>query len=160
MDRACFNVRRAGVCYAARAAKLLRRWNFTHSRVDVFVIHARVLAMHGVVFQSDIRARLGIAACTMTIMMQRLEKRGFIERRPAEHDRRMIVVTITPLGRHTFADLQGRVGGQLFTPYVDSQLMLAGNFTMPVAAKRAQLIAQIDILRDLFSDFSRSPYPP
>ncbi len=160
MDRIAFNVRRAGVCYAARAAKILRRWNFTSTRVDVFVIHARVAAMHGVVFQSDIRARLGIAACTMTIIMQRLERRGFIERRPAEHDRRLIVVTVTPLGRATFGELLGHVGPSLFTPLVDAQLMISGDFGTPVPVKRARVLASIDLVRSLFSDWSRAPYPP
>lgn len=160
MDRVAFDIRRAGVCYAARAAKLLRQWNFTHSRVDVFIIHARVLATHGVVFQSDIRARLGIAACTMTIMMQRLERRGFIERRPAEHDRRLIVVTITPLGQRTFAELHARCGPELFTPHVDTALALHGDFQIPVAVKRARLLMYVGVVRTLFCDSSRSPYPP
>ncbi len=160
MDRALFNVRRAGVCYAARAAKLLRRWSFTHSRVDIFTIHARVIAVHGVVLQADIRARLGIAPCTMTIMMQRLERRGLIERRRAEHDRRHIVVTITPLGQQAFAELRERVGPNLFTPHVDAQLMFHERIRTPVALKRARLISYVDLVRDMFGDFSRAPYPP
>ncbi len=160
MDRITFNVRRAGVAYAACAAKVLRRWSFTHSRVDIFVLHARIVAMHGVVFQSDIRARLGIAPCTMTIMMQRLERRGFIERRPAEHDRRLIVVSITELGRRVFADLTAHIGADLFTPHVDTQLMFTGKVRVPVALKRARCLAAIDVVRNLFGDMSRAPYPP
>ncbi len=159
MDRVAFDIRRAGVAYAARAAKLLGRWNFTNSRVDVFVIHSKVLAQHGVVLQTDLRARLGISRSTMSLMLTRLERRGFIERRRAEHDRRNIVVIITALGRAVFDELVSRVGPTLFTPYVDTQLWLH-DLRTSVAVQRARILQHVGAIRELFGDSSRAPYPP
>jgi DNA-binding MarR family transcriptional regulator len=159
MDRALFDIRRAGVSYAAHAAKILGRWKFTHSRVDVFMIHTQVLAYHGVVFQSDLGARLGIARSTLSVMMQRLERRGYITRHRAEHDRRHVVVTITPLGRKLFAELRGEIGPQLLTPYVDAHLLFHGDFKVPVALKRKQLLGIVGVIRRQFHDFSSGPYP-
>lgn len=162
MDCVLFNVRRVGVCYANHVAKLLRRWNFTHARVDVFVIHARVIAQHGVVYQSDIRARLGIARRTMSIMMRRLELRGMIERRRSEEDRRKIVVGITELGRKAFAELRGFVGDDWLTPAVNINLL----FNDPpisvssVPLKRSRFLGYLGALRAQFGDLSTAPYPP
>ncbi len=159
MDRALFDIRRAGVCYAARTAKLLERWQFTHSRVDIFMIHAQVIARHGVVFQCDIRARLGVSRSTMTVMMARLERRGFIERRRSEYDRRKIVVAITELGRRAFGELRDRVGPDLFTPDVNTRLTFH-DFKTPLPIKRGRLLELVSVVRAQFGDFSSGPYPP
>lgn len=159
MDCVLFNVRRAGVCYVNRAAHLLRRWNFTHSRVDVFVIHARVLAHHGVVYQSDIRARLGIARRTMSVMMRRLERRGLIERRRSEEDRRKIVVAITERGRRAFTEIRTVVGEGFFTPYVNANLQFH-DFRTALNLKRSRFLGYLGALREQFGDVSTSPYPP
>ncbi len=159
MDRVVFDVRRAGVCYVTRAAKLLSRWSFTHTRVDVFTIHSQVIARHGVVLQCDIRARLGVSRSTMSMIMARLEKRGLIARRRAEHDRRHIVVTITDLGRQAFDELRAHVGAGLLTPHVDGHLMLH-DYRTPVPVLRTRLLQLVSVVRNQFGDFSRSPYPP
>ena len=159
MDCVLFNVRRVGVCYANQAAKLLRRWRFTHARVDVFTIHERVLARFGVVYQSDIRARLGIARRTMSIMMRRLELRGFIERRRSEEDRRKIVVSITELGRRAFAEIRTFVGVDLLTPSVNTHLQFH-DFPTPLPLKRSRFLGFLGALRAQFGDYSNSPYPP
>ena len=161
MDRVLFDVRRVGVCYANHVAKLLRRWNFTHSRVDVFVIHARVIAHHGVVYQSDIRARLGIARRTMSIMMRRLELRGLIERRRSEEDRRKIVVGITELGRRAFAELRSFIGAEWLTPDVNMNLPF-NDPPISVSAlpqKRSRFLGYLAALRTQFRDLSTAPYP-
>ncbi len=159
MDSIAFGTRRVGVCYAARVAKALRRWNFTHSRVDIFVIHARVLAFHGVVYQSDICARLGITRPTMSVMMRRLERRGLIARRRSEEDRRKIVVQITELGRAAFGDVRQFLGPDLLTSHVNTFLQLH-DFRTPLAEKRSRFLGFLGALREAFGDFSKSPYPP
>ena len=159
MDRVVFDVRRAGVCYVTRAAKLLGRWSFTHARVDVFVIHAQAIARFGVVFQCDIRARLGVSRSTMSMMMARLERHGFIERRRSEHDRRRVVVTITPLGQRTFAEVRAHLGPGLLTPHVDGHLLLH-DYRTAIPVQRQRILTAIGVLRSQFQDFSRSPYPP
>ncbi len=160
MDRVVFNVRRAGVCYAAYVAKVLRRWHFTHARVDIFVIHAHVAARQGVVYQSEIRAHLGCARRTMSVMMQRLEARGMISRTRSEEDRRKIVVEITPLGRHAFADVVALFGKELLTPFVNAYLQFH-ELKTPVPVQRTRFLGYLATVRTQFGDFvTGGPYPP
>lgn len=154
-----FDVRRAGVGYAAYAAKILRKWRLTHSRVDILVIHARVLTFAGIVCQSDIRARLGIARSTMSTMMRRFERLGLVERERCLSDRRQLVVKITERGRAAFAEVRGMLGNDLLTPLVDCTLLFADSRT-PVPIKRARLIAYIDTVRAHWGDYCSGPYPP
>ncbi len=159
MDSITFGIRRAGVCYVANVAKALRRWRFTHARVDIFIIHSRVAARHGVVFQSDIRARLGIARPTMSVMMKRMERHGLIERRRSEHDRRKIVVALTELGRSAFSGVQARLGEGLLRPFVDTHLMFH-DLRTAVPVHRTRFHGYIGVVRELFGDLSQAPYPP
>jgi DNA-binding MarR family transcriptional regulator len=159
MDSVLFTVRRTGVSYAARTAKLLEKWHFTHSRVDIFVIHARLSAWHGIVHQSTIRGQLGISRRTMSVMMQRLERRGFIERHRCSSDRRQIVVTITERGRSCFRAVRERLGEKLFTPVVDGSLFVF-DWATAVPKQRARILGSLDMLRYQFGDTVVPPYPP
>jgi len=43
-----------------------------------------------------------VSSATMTERLDRLERRGFITRRPAGRDRRSVLVELTPAGRAVF----------------------------------------------------------
>ena len=47
---------------------------------------------------SDIARALDITLATLTIACERLEKKGMIERVRAKHDRRVVLVSLTPKG--------------------------------------------------------------
>jgi DNA-binding MarR family transcriptional regulator len=49
--------------------------------------------------QADIVERLGLDPSTVTKMLQRLERDGWVGREPSPSDRRVMVVTLTPAGR-------------------------------------------------------------
>jgi MarR family transcriptional regulator, organic hydroperoxide resistance regulator len=49
--------------------------------------------------QADLVARLGLDPSTVTKMLQRLERDGWVGREPSPRDRRVMVVTLTPAGR-------------------------------------------------------------
>jgi MarR family transcriptional regulator, organic hydroperoxide resistance regulator len=49
--------------------------------------------------QTDLAARLKIAPATVTRMLQRMEKKGFIQRQPDADDQRITRVYLTDVGR-------------------------------------------------------------
>lgn len=159
MDQILFEIRRAGVSYAKTAARAMKRWMFTHSRVDIFVIHEQLTAQFGAAYQSDIRARLGITRCTMSVMMRRLERRGYIERTRSKRDIRKLVVAITDLGRRAFAEIRATLGNELFTPFVNAPFFVLRHPT-PVEQSRESLHRDLAMVRSQFRDITAGPYPP
>lgn len=51
----------------------------------------------------ELAAMLGITSGTMTAMLDRVEKAGFLARSNNPQDRRSLVITITPAGQHALA---------------------------------------------------------
>ncbi len=49
----------------------------------------------GAVFQKDIEQAFDVRRSTATVMLQSLEQKGYIERRPVEHDARMKKIVLT-----------------------------------------------------------------
>ena len=56
--------------------------------------------------QSDLAERLGIKPATVTKMLQRMEKAGFIQREPDAGDQRVSRVHLTPAGRAVRRDVE------------------------------------------------------
>lgn len=63
----------------------------------------RVIAGGAARSQQEIAALLGIDRTTMVALVDGLERRGIVARRPAEHDRRRNVVVLTADGGERFA---------------------------------------------------------
>lgn len=133
--------------------------NFTPSRVDVFVCHAGLLAWHGVVYQSAIRARLGITRASMSMMLHRLERRGFIRRYRSDADRRNVIVEITDAGRAAYAEIRHLVDDRHYSEIVNANLTFI-DFHEAVPVKRRRLLRYLDALRKQFGDYSQMNYPP
>src|SRR6476660_2686511 len=51
----------------------------------------------------------GLAQPTMTLLIQRLEQRGWVERRRHADDGRVVLISVTDLGRATLEEFQGQV---------------------------------------------------
>jgi DNA-binding MarR family transcriptional regulator len=51
--------------------------------------------------QQDVAARLGVDRTTMVALIDELEAKSLVDRRPATGDRRKNVVALTPAGRET-----------------------------------------------------------
>ncbi|MGH9303633.1 MAG: MarR family winged helix-turn-helix transcriptional regulator [Acidimicrobiales bacterium] len=49
--------------------------------------------------QTDLVRALGLDASTVTKMLQRMERAGWVERTPADHDHRVVLITLTDKGR-------------------------------------------------------------
>ena len=56
--------------------------------------------------QTQLAERLHVTPATMTKMLQRMDKAGFLTRRPDEHDRRVSRVHLTAAGRAIRAQVQ------------------------------------------------------
>lgn len=57
--------------------------------------------------QTELAENLKIAPATVTKMLQRMERTGFIQRRPDEFDQRVTRVYLTEAGRAVKSDLEG-----------------------------------------------------
>ena len=66
----------------------------------------RALWEHDGLTQTQLAQRLHVTPATMTKMLQRMEKAGFLTRRPDEHDRRVSRVRLTRAGRAIRARVQ------------------------------------------------------
>jgi DNA-binding MarR family transcriptional regulator len=60
------------------------------------------LADHGPVSQQEVSRQLGIDRTTMVTLVDGLEDKGLVERRPHPHDRRKNLLELTDTGRETF----------------------------------------------------------
>ena len=159
MDRIAVCTRRTHWSFVTHANRRLRKVNLTAFRMDVFVSHRALLLHYGVVYQAWLRAQIGVTRSTMCIMLQRMEKRGLIERRRStDGDRRQIVVTITDLGRAAFEEMSYLVDKDDYRETVDFSLQL-NDFKTPVREKRARFLLYLDTLRGLFGDITDPPYP-
>lgn len=58
----------------------------------------KVLAEHDGITQRDLAERLNVARPTVTVMLQKMEKAGLIERRSDEHDHRYTRIYLTETG--------------------------------------------------------------
>jgi len=57
---------------------------------------------------SEIADRLGVTRASVTSLIDGMVKKGWIERRSREGDRRSLVITVTPEGREAFRDIAPR----------------------------------------------------
>ena len=59
--------------------------------------------------QKELVSKLMVKPPTVTVMIRRMEKSGFIQRRQDEQDQRVSRIYLTPLGEETFQRLLGEL---------------------------------------------------
>lgn len=77
---------------------------------------------------SEIAERLGVTRASVTSLLDGMLKKGWIERRSREGDRRSLVITVTPQGREAFRDIAPRHLARvqsLFRHFKDENLVMA-----------------------------------
>lgn len=158
MDRVLFCAKRAHFAYATQANRRVREWSLTAGRIDLLVCHRAALLRDGVVYQSDLRARLAITRATICIMLRRMERLGLVQRRRSETDRRQIVVTVTAAGYAAFEQVRQLVDDGFYRRRVDVTLDRL-ELGVPLTEKRARLLRSIESIRAEFGDATTSPYP-
>ncbi len=63
-----------------------------------------VLGIHKPMRMKELAQRMGITTGTLTVLVDRLEDKGFVRRKPHESDRRSIIVELTESGEVMFAE--------------------------------------------------------
>lgn len=63
-----------------------------------------ILGTHGRLRMKELAAKMGVTTGTLTVLVDRLEDKKYVERLPHETDRRSIVVALTDLGREAFGE--------------------------------------------------------
>lgn len=61
-----------------------------------------ILGAHGRMRMKELAEKMGVTTGTLTVLADRLQGKGLIERIPHEHDRRSILVGLTPKGERHF----------------------------------------------------------
>lgn len=73
-------------------------------------LRALNLLEHGPMAAGEMGARLGLTSGSMTALVDRLVKAGYVSRRPAEVDRRKVMVHLEPATWQAFARVYGPCG--------------------------------------------------
>lgn len=102
----------AAVFFHARVAEALGLGPADTKALDV-------LARHGELTPKELGEHTGMAPASITDMVDRLQERGFVERRPHPDDRRRVLVAVVP-------ETLGPAMTPLFTPFVEALLEVYG----------------------------------
>lgn len=80
---------------------LLKKSNFKDiSMKEVRTIE--VIGINGVKNMGDIAKRLGITVGTLTVSVKNLEKKGYVVKKRAVHDKRVVIIMLTNKGKALF----------------------------------------------------------
>jgi DNA-binding MarR family transcriptional regulator len=97
------------------AKRLARSAGLTTSQLVVL----QILTEEGEATPGTISARVGLSHATVTTLIDRLEKRGFVARRRGEDDRRKVWIELTPEGRTALAGLPDTLQHRFQTRFAD-----------------------------------------
>ena len=78
--------------------------------------HVQVLAMLqdvGTMSVSEISRRLGIAKPNITPLVDRLFEAGYVDRPPADHDRRVVNIVLLPAGEEKLSAIRATISRQI-----------------------------------------------
>ncbi|HEY8526764.1 MAG TPA: MarR family transcriptional regulator [Acidimicrobiales bacterium] len=90
-----------------------------------------ILERHGPLSAGEIARRTGLASASITALLDRLERRGFVRRRADAADRRRVIVEAAPDGIARFAPYFARRReslGKLYDAYSDEELTVILDF--------------------------------
>jgi DNA-binding MarR family transcriptional regulator/N-acetylglutamate synthase-like GNAT family acetyltransferase len=107
------------------------------------------LAHHETATATELARELGLDGGYLSRMLKSLEQRGHVERRPAEHDARQMLLSLTEQGQAVFAELNGRSRAQV------------GALLDPLStADQARLVEAMETVERLLGEqpLRRAPY--
>ncbi len=91
---------------------------------------------------SELAEKLEITPATITRMIQRMEKAGFVQRRPDAKDERISRVYLTEIGRAVHAKLQSvrhRMELEYFAGFSDEELAMLRSFLLRIRENLARV---------------------
>ncbi|HZM30318.1 MAG TPA: MarR family transcriptional regulator [Acidimicrobiales bacterium] len=91
------SVYRVQQIFAAQINEVLQPFDLTFARYEVLALLS--FSRHGMLPIGKVGERLQVHATSVTNAVDRLERQGFVERRPHPSDRRAILAVITRKGR-------------------------------------------------------------
>lgn len=141
---------------AAEALDELSSWN-PRERMNEFrswvacslsLIHLHVLSLleaDGPLSMTHLAEALDVSVASVTGIVDRLEQRGFVERRRGQGDRRVIVVHRTAAGEAVFSDLAAHRRARLtrlLAEFSDEELAATLVFMRAIRRARNALVAE------------------
>ncbi len=116
-----------------RVVPLITRAISTEMRQMSHPSHFHLLAMlaHQEQNMSELAEKHGVSLPSMSSTIRTLEDRGWIRRIPAEHDRRVVVIALSPEGQAALIDMQTQIQSKLIAalesiPAADLSTILEG----------------------------------
>lgn len=106
----------------------------------LFALHEQDGLTHG-----ELAARLGVTPATITRMIQRMEKTGFVQRRPDASDQRISRVFLTEAGRAVFSGLQAiwdRMEAESFAGFNDGERAVLRTYLHRIRENLTRVINQ------------------
>jgi DNA-binding MarR family transcriptional regulator len=106
-EEAFLNIQRTAQTLAARMAEALKPWDLSPTQYNALRI-LRGAGKQGLAC-SEIGARMVTADSDITRLLDRLAKKGLVERARGAKDRRVVVARATPKAQRLLAELDGPV---------------------------------------------------
>lgn len=133
--------------FAEVISKLLVEQNQKHlAELDLTLLQAQVLRLlrSGPILTGQLASELGISAPASTQLTDRLVRKGLIERRTGDADRRSIQLAITPRGKRLVDQFRQR-----------RSLIFGEAFKSLEEQERAQLVAALEKMVSALEDYER-----
>jgi DNA-binding MarR family transcriptional regulator len=137
-EPSCGVVRALALCYQAfeqYASEHIRTLRLTPAQFDIIATLGNTPGMNF----KELGAHTLITKGTLTGVVDRLQRRGLVERKKCDKDARVTYVRLTPAGERTFA--------RVFPPHVQHMRQV---FALVPARELETLRAGLDRLRDEF----------
>ena len=119
-NQLCFPLYSASNAITRRYKPLLKELDLTYTQYIVMM----VLWEYGTISARDLGKKLYLDSGTLTPLLKKMEKDGFVTRRRSDEDERVTLVRITDKGmalRDPAAEIPFQVGGCLKLPAEDAQ---------------------------------------
>lgn len=124
---------RAQASVVAREERDLVRHKLTRAEFGVM----DALFFKGPLLIGEVQRKMLVSSSRTTYLIDRLEKRGFVQRRPSPDDRRAVYASLTPEGKRFFQ--------KIFAPHVLGLAKSLSGLTMEEQAEAGRLLKKLGL---------------